>query len=101
MKHIFLCITGALSIILLTIIFSSCGSSNLLVEDTVLVNVQSYVRGLDGQAEKYFKAEKYREALELYKGLKSTKENLPTRTLSTNFSIKPNFKKLPHPEYDH
>ena len=76
MKHIFLCITGALSIILLTIIFSSCGSSNLLVEDTVLVNVQSYVRGLDGQAEKYFKAEKYREALELYKGLKSTKENL-------------------------
>ena len=76
MKHIFLCITGALSIILLTIIFSSCGSSNLLVEDTVLVNVQSYVRGLDGQAEKYFKAEKYREALGLYKGLKSTKENL-------------------------
>jgi len=86
MKHIFLCITGALSIILLTIIFSSCGSSNLLVEDTVLVNVQSYVRGLDGQAEKYFKAEKYREALELYKGLKSTKENLLYKGIGLDLS---------------
>ena len=82
MKHILLCITGALSIVLLTIIFSSCGSSNVLVEDTDLVNVKSSARGLDGQAEKYFKAEKYREALELYKGLKSTKENLLHRGIA-------------------
>ena len=70
MKHILLCINGALSIVLLTIILSSCGSSNVLVEDNDLVNVKSSARSLDGQAEKYFKAKKYREALELYKGLK-------------------------------
>lgn len=76
MKQILLCIVGAVSIAFLTLIFSSCGSSNVLVEDNGKINVKSSARGLDGQAEKYFKAGKYREALELYKQLKSTKENL-------------------------
>lgn len=76
MKQILLYISAVFSIALLAIILSSCGSNNVLVEDNGNVNFKSSARGLDGQAEKYFKAGKYREALELYKRLKSTKKNL-------------------------
>ena len=61
---------------------SSCGSGSVLIDDDGKINVTTNTRGLDGQAEKYFKAGKYREALELYKQLKSSKENLLYKGIS-------------------
>lgn len=76
MKQLLLGISTVLAIGFLSLTISSCGSSNSLVDDSGNRIVKSNVRGLDGQAEKYFKAGKYKEALELYKQLKSSKENL-------------------------
>jgi len=75
MKQILLCINTLVALAFLSLSLSSCGSGSALIEDGQL-NVKSNTRGLDGQAEKYLKAGKYKEALELYKQLKSTKENL-------------------------
>ena len=75
MKQILLWISGAAGVALLMFSLSSCGSGSALVDDNGKINTSSNARGLDGQAEKYFKAGKYREALELYKQLKNTKEN--------------------------
>ena len=76
MKQLLLGISTVLAIGFLSLTISSCGSSSALVDDSGNRIVKSNVRGLDGQAEKYFKAGKYREALDLYKQLKSSKENL-------------------------
>lgn len=82
MKQILLSTIAAASIVLMMLNLSSCGSGSVLVDDNGKLSVTSNPRGLDGQAEKYFKAGKYREALELYKHLKSSKENLLYKGIS-------------------
>ncbi len=82
MKKIFLGFSVILALGLISITISSCGSGSVLVDEDGKLNVTSNARGLDGQAEKYFKAGKYREALELYKQLKSSKENLLYKGIS-------------------
>ncbi len=76
MKHILLCVSWVVCIATFSIVFSSCGLRGAFLGGNDNNNVNSSARGLDGQAEKYFKAGKYREALELYKQIESTKENL-------------------------
>lgn len=76
MKKILLGINIILAIGFLSAALSSCGSNTVIIDDSGRITGSSNTRGLDDQAEKYFKAGKYREALELYKQLKSNKENL-------------------------
>jgi len=75
MKKLSLRINIAVVVALLCLFLSSCSSGKRLVGDGN-VTVSENARGLDGQAEKYFKAGKYKEALELYKRLKNSKDNL-------------------------
>lgn len=82
MKKILLGLSVILAFGFMSITISSCGSGSVLLDDDGKINVTSNARGLDGQAEKYFKAGKYREALELYKKLESSKENLLYKGMS-------------------
>lgn len=81
MKQIFFWAIKVAAILCISLAFSSCGSGSAIVEDGNTI-IQSDVRRLDGRAFKYFKAGKYGEALELYKRLKSTKENLLYKGIS-------------------
>lgn len=82
MKKILLGFSVILAISFTSMTMSSCGSGSALIDDDGKINITSNVRGLDDQAKKYFKAGKYREALDLYKQLKSSKENLLYKGIS-------------------
>jgi len=82
MKKILLGFNVLIVCALFSVTISSCGSGSVLIDDNDNVEVRSSARGLDGQAEKYFKAGKYREALELYKQLEGNKENLLYRGMA-------------------
>lgn len=74
MKQVLFCISAIGAALLSLFCLSSCGSGSVLMEDGQMIT--SNTRGLDDQAERYFEAGKYKEALELYKQIKPSKENL-------------------------